>query len=140
LASTSRLLIELAGTAKGTGYDSLAIGGTAALDGLIQIALLDGFQNSIAPGDKFVVLTAGVAPTGAFTNVVAGRVATWDGLGSFRVEYNPAGFLNSVVLSDFQPVPEPSTWALLLAGTGALVGAARRNNRVDKASRRRRGG
>jgi hypothetical protein len=59
---------------------------------------------------------------GAFTNVAAGqRISTTDNFGSFQVNYGTNSTFGSgnVVLSNFVPVPEPSTWQLL--GGGALL-------------------
>jgi hypothetical protein len=130
LLSTSTLLIELAGPVKGTGYDFLSIGGNAALAGTLSVSILGGFQSTLASTDTFTVVTA-TNLTGAFTNVANGqRLFTSDGLGSFQINYGPgsAFALNSVVLTNFVPIPEPSTYALL--GLGLLV--------VLVASRRRR--
>ena len=71
-----------------------------------------------APGgtgaDTFTVLTAANGLNGAFSNVANGaRLFLADG--SFLVNYGP----NSVVLSNFEAIPEPSTYALL--GLGAVV-------------------
>jgi hypothetical protein len=133
LERTSELLIELAGRDKGATYDFLSIGGAAAFDGLLRIAFLGGFQNSVLDTDKFTVLTAANGLSGAFTNVASGaRLLTADGIGTFRVDYGTGDFLKSVVLSDFQPVPEPSTWALLLSGASAVVWTAMRRRRESR--------
>ncbi len=60
--------------------------------------------------------------TGAFANVANGaQLATSDGRGIFQVNYGAGSAFaaNSVVLSNFVPVPEPSTYVLL--GVGAIV-------------------
>lgn len=53
--ANATLNIEIGGTAPGTGYDQLVVGGTADLDGTINVAII----NSFAPidGDTFDVLT-----------------------------------------------------------------------------------
>lgn len=55
--------IELAGTDDGE-FDVLEVSGDAALDGTLEVSLLDGFVPEV--GDRFVVLTAG-AVSGGFS-------------------------------------------------------------------------
>jgi fibronectin-binding autotransporter adhesin len=128
LLSTSTLLVELAGTSKGTSYDFLSVGGTAVLAGQLSVTILNGFQSTLASTDTFTVVTA-TNLSGAFTNVVNGaRLYTSDGFGSFQVNYGPASTyaLNSVVLTQFAPIPEPSTYALMGLGLIIVLAAARR--------------
>ncbi len=130
LLGTSTLLIELGGTTQGTGYDYLNIGGNAAIGGLLNLKFVNGFESSVLASNSFTILsssgTAGL--TGAFSNVGNGqRLSTLDGFGSFQVNYG--GGLNSVVLSNFQAVPEPSTYALLGLGVATLFVAMRRRRR-----------
>jgi cytoskeletal protein CcmA (bactofilin family) len=132
LLATAQLLIELGGPVQGTGYDFLSVSGTGALGGNLGISFLNGYQTTVTGADRFTVLTAGSALSGAFVNVPNGqRIFTTDGFGSFQVNYGTASAFatNSVVLSNFVPVPEPSTWALLLLGTGALAVVVRRRRK-----------
>ena len=126
LLSTSSLLIELGGTSQGTNYDFLSVGGTATIAGTLQLAFVNGFQGTALPVNTFTVLTAGGATglTGAFANVPTSglRINTIDGFGSFQVNFTP----NSVVLSNFVAVPEPSTWAMLASGGLVVVFGFRR--------------
>ncbi len=48
-------------------YDRLAIGGSAQLNGGLQVSFLNGFQAQ--PGDTFRILTAGGGVSGTFSNV-----------------------------------------------------------------------
>jgi hypothetical protein len=131
LASLSYLLFELGGSAPGTGYDVITVSGTATLGGSI---LAVGFTNGYVPvsTDSFTVLSAG-ALSGNFSNVAdLGHLTIYDPsgstiLGTFLVNYGSGGSPNSVVLSNFVPVPEPSTWALL--GVGSLLALLRRRFR-----------
>jgi len=122
LLNTSVLLIELSGTTQGTSYDYLNVGGNVALDGALEVKLLNGFGSSVVGADTFTILSSGGLGglTGAFANVASGgRIFTLDGAGSFQVNY--AG-LDAVTLTNFQAVPEPSTYVLF--GAGLLVVAA----------------
>ncbi len=125
LLGTSELLIELAGPTQGTQYDFMSVGGAAELGGSqLKLTLLNGFGASILPTDTFTVLTAGTTLSGTFSNVGNGqRLFMVDGVGSFQVNYGlgSAFSATSVVLSNFSPVPEPSTYALLVIGT-LLIG------------------
>ncbi len=53
---STRLFVELGGTAPGTQYDRLVATGTATLGGAMHVALINGFVPSV--GDTFTVLTA----------------------------------------------------------------------------------
>lgn len=123
LLSTSELLIDLASPIQGTGYDFMNVGGAANLGGSqIKLTLLNGFGASILSTDTFTVLTAGTNLSGVFANVASGqRLFMVDGVGSFQVNYGTGSTFagNSVVLSNFSPVPEPSTYALI--GIGAVL-------------------
>jgi hypothetical protein len=46
-----------------------------------------------------------------------------DGVSSFAVHFGASSSfgINNVVLTDFIPVPEPSTWALLITGLGLIL-------------------
>ena len=118
LLSTSKLLIELGGPAQGTGYDFLSVSGTTLVGGTLQVTFQNGYQWSVKPTDTFTILTAGGGLAGTFANPVLsdGRIASFDGAATFKVNYG----LNSVSLSEFVvAVPEPSTYAMF--GIGAAI-------------------
>ena len=54
--AVSTLVIELAGVALGTHYDSLDVAGEATLGGELEVELLDGFEPAL--GDVFTILSA----------------------------------------------------------------------------------
>lgn len=127
LLSTSKLLFELGGTNRGVDYDFLSVSGTATLGGLLSINLVNNFRDSASSATTFTVLTAGTL-NGTFTNAVNGaRFWATDEQSSFVVNYTPTG----VTLTNFQviPIPEPSTWALMIAGLGAIALTAWRRTR-----------
>ncbi len=49
------LVVQIGGRDAGTGYDILSVGGTATLDGTLDVQILDGFFAE--PGDTFTILT-----------------------------------------------------------------------------------
>ncbi len=131
LLGTSTLLIELGGMTQGTGYDFLNVGGSAVLAGGLSLTFANGFQSSVVPANTFTVLTASGAGglTGSFANISHGqRLLTLDGAGSFQVNFGTGSTFgaNSIVLSNFVAVPEPSTYALLGLGALAIVWTVRR--------------
>jgi hypothetical protein len=124
LLGTSSLLIELGGGTQGVGYDYLSVGGSATLGGNLSLSFLNGYQSNVPAGSTFTILTAhgpgGLI--GSFANVLNGqRLFASDGFSSFVVNYGTGSAFaaNSVVLSQFASVPEPSTWAMI--GIGAVV-------------------
>ena len=96
------LEIEIGGPEAGSGFDRVEVAGTSALDGDLELSLIDTGEGVFFPAssDTLTVLTT-VALFGAFDNVASGeRLQTADGLGSFLVEYSEA--TDEVVLSDFR--------------------------------------
>ena len=117
-SASATLDIEVGGTTADE-FDLLAVSGTAALGGDLEISLADGFTP--AGGDSFEVLAAG-SISGAFANVASGsRLNVTDG--SFQVSYGSGSAFSpgSVVLSAFQ------------GATGGLTGDYNGNGQVDAA-------
>lgn len=129
LISTSLLLMQIGGTAQGTGYDFVSVSGTATLgNAQLQLVFGNSFAGTVKATDTFTILSAS-SLGGAFSNVANGqRLFTSDNLGSFVVNYGPGSVFgsSSVVLSQFSSVPEPSTWAMIFVGLGAVAWTVRR--------------
>ena len=93
---------------------------------MLTLNFIDGFGGKVQADDSFAVVGAGTRVFGQFANVASGeRLLTADGLGSFAVHYGDQnGFSQGLVLSNFAvaAVPEPASYALMLAGLG-LMGA-----------------
>lgn len=120
-ASGARLSVELGGAGRGTGYDALDVGGSVDLgDGTeLRLSFIGGFMATA--GQQFELIQTGGGLFGQFANVADGeRLGLADGSGSFVVHYGDG---QRLVLSDFQAtaVPEPASWALLLAGAAGLL-------------------
>ena len=81
----------------------------------------------------YTLITAGTL-SGAFSNIANGdRIFNPGKNASFVVNYGTSSSFspNSVVFSGFEftPVPEPSTFTLLLAGLGLIMWQTRRRRR-----------
>jgi hypothetical protein len=109
-ASDGTLEIEIGGTTVGTLYDRLAVSGASALDGFLQVNLINSYVPT--PADAFTILTTSTR-TGTFSNAPT-YINT--GGGFFNVSYTPT----AVVLSNYQ-VPEPTTTLSLCAATMTLL-------------------
>jgi hypothetical protein len=123
LMDSSVLSFELGGTSRGVTYDTLVVTNVASLAGMLSVNFWGGFQTNVLNTDTFTLLSA-ASLVGGFTNVSDGaRLNTSDGYGSFLVNYN--GAMDSVVLTDFHAIPEPSTVLLILVSLVCLAGFRR---------------
>jgi T5SS/PEP-CTERM-associated repeat protein len=91
-ANSNHVLMEIAGTALGTQYDSLQIDGQASLDGQLTVSLINGFTP--AGGDLFELLQAQQGVFNQFDVV--------------NLPALPAGLEWNVVYSNFQVLIEVS--------------------------------
>lgn len=134
LNGNTTLAIRLNGSTAGSGYDQLRVDGTLNLNN----AVLDlSLGYSPGGGDLLFILnktSAGAIPDTFFnrpegsTVTVGGYTATLSYLGDF--DSNTVGGGNDVVLSNFTPVPEPSSLLAVTAGGWASFLLARRRNRT----------
>jgi fibronectin-binding autotransporter adhesin len=72
LADTNTLFIEIGGITPGSQYDRLTIAGSASIDGILNVSLINGFTPS--GGQQFTILTAGSIVDNGF--VLAGPAAS----------------------------------------------------------------
>jgi hypothetical protein len=112
--------IELAGLVQGTEYDFINISGLAELDGTLAVQLLNGFLPDI--GDSFEIMRWGTR-SGEFASM-------------FGLDLGPSLFLQPhytstslMLVAATAPIPEPETWAMMLAGLGLMGFLARRRRR-----------
>jgi subtilase-type serine protease len=126
----SDLAIELGGTKPGTEYSQLIVDGSASLLGKLDLSLVDGF--ALTSGETFDIVETGDGLTDGLTSLSLDGGACWAKSGGF--ECNAGAFFDLFTLSvvpgalaggnpedllvsvSTTPVPEPSTWAMMLAG------------------------
>ncbi len=119
LLSASQLSFQIGGLVAGTQYSVLNVGGSVALNGTLLVSFANGFQNSVANGNTFTLMTTG-GFSGAFANIVSGsRLLTSDGFGSFLVTYSGT----TLTLSNF--ISGSANFATWLGGTGNWSDATR---------------
>lgn len=136
------IVIDLGGVERGTGHDSLRVSGVLDLgtESILSVSVLGTFADRIAADQSFSILTAGGGILGAFVNApFGGRLPTRDGMGSFLLAMLvDSDGSTSVVLSDYQPIPEPASVALIGLGLVVLGFRGRRFYGIDSDRARRR--
>jgi len=134
LTSNSNFVLELNNNVPGTGYDQVIVNGSVTL-GLGNIVVVAG--GGLTLGEKFyVVLNDGSdAVNGTFNQ---GSTVTSGGY-TFTINYSDngdGGQVGNDVSLTVAAVPEPETWALLIAGIVGLVGLQYSLGRKKSASLR----
>ena len=119
LGLLSLTTMELGGLLRGAEYDAFDVGGTLSLGGTLDVVLFDLGGGLFAPhaGDTFDILTA-TKISGTFASTAFPTLGS--GL-AFSISYLPDDVRLTV-----QAVPEPETWAMLLAGLGVVGWKLRR--------------
>ena len=119
LGSTATLHIELGGATPGTEHDQVQVGGTAYLDGILAVSLIDSFVPS--GGQSFTILTYGTR---------VGDFAQFTGLSL------PNGLTLQPVVTATEyrlvAVPEPLSVLATCAAAAALRFAARPAKRGER--------
>jgi len=127
LSSTSVLNIEIGGGTTLFTHDTVAAG-VITLGGELKLTQFNGYTPDPAVSLTVVDSSFSNGITGTFTNIASGqRLTTTDGAGSWLVTYDPGNTTSDVVISDYQPIPEPGSLGLLALGaSGLMLGRRRR--------------
>ncbi len=121
--SSGTISFTLSGPTAAADFGVLNVTNTLVFAGLLQVTFADGYDALVTPASTFTLANAG-SNSGGFANVAnGGTLATSDGLGLFTVNYGTGSAFaaNSLVLSNFVSVPEPSTFALLALGAAVTL-------------------
>jgi autotransporter-associated beta strand protein len=125
-------LAELNGTGQGTTYDWLSSTGAVNLGS--NVALLSTALGYAPAAADSLTIISGTSLTGTFANAPNGQPLL---IGSFNGQMYAANVnytATSVVLSGFQPVPEPVHILLLCGGSFAALGYWRRKRSAARAA------
>jgi hypothetical protein len=128
-ASGGILDIQISGANPGTGFSKLIVGGSASLDGVLNLSLINGFTPT--NGETFDIL-ASSGLSGIFAKVNG----LHEGNVTFQVIYGTPTAPNDVILNAFvgSPVPEPSSVVLFGLGLAGIGIYARARARAHKGS------
>lgn len=112
-----RLDIELGGLLPGVDFDRLLVSGNATLDGVLDVTHLAGYAPKI--GDSFIVL-ASSRLYGTFSSLSSHGFGSGTQINVSYLDGNDADSYADYVRLDVAAVPEPETYAMMLAGLGVV--------------------
>lgn len=112
-----RLDIELGGVLPGIDFDRLLVSGNATLNGVLDVTHLAGYAPKI--GDSFIVL-ASSRLYGAFSSLALHGFGSGTQINVSYLDGNDADSYADYVRLDVAAVPEPETYAMMLAGLGVV--------------------
>ena len=112
-----RLDIELGGVLPGIDFDRLLVSGNATLNGVLDVTHLAGYAPKI--GDSFIVL-ASSRLYGAFSSLALHGFGAGTQINVSYLDGNDADSYADYVRLDVAAVPEPETYAMMLAGLGVV--------------------
>ena len=114
-------LAEIGGLEPGTHYDKYIVGGTLGFGGVLKLAWWDGFAGQA--GQRYDLFDWGRS-LGTFSAIDLSGASLAAGL-----SWDTSRLYSSGEIA-IAAVPEPASWALWLAGLGALGWASRRRGRA----------
>lgn len=121
--SLNEALFELAGLIKGEEYDHLTVDGSLTFGGVLKLSFINGFKAKA--GDTFDLFDW-TSATGTFSSISTQNALLGTGLAwNFDNLYTNGSI--SVIATT--PVPEPESYALLIAGLGVVLSIARRKKK-----------
>jgi probable HAF family extracellular repeat protein len=124
-SSSSPITMELGGTTPGSGHDKVVFNGAVSLEGGdLDVLWYGGWTGSA--GDVYDLFDWNGGLSGLFGNVNLPTLAS-------GLSWDIANLYTSGEISVLGPVPEPETYAMLLAGLGLLgfAGRRRKNGRIS---------
>jgi T5SS/PEP-CTERM-associated repeat protein len=111
-------IFDIGGTIRGFQYDALDVGGTATLNGTMDINLVSSFQPIEGSTFQLFDVTGGIAgnPMFDFSDAALGSELSWD----------TSSFLSSGSISVISSVPEPGSATLLALVALSFISRRRR--------------
>ncbi len=149
LISTSVLILSNGGTyrwqlldaASGSGFDTIAVNGTVNVAATSAAPFNFSINSIVADGTNGLAANFDPAQSYSWTVLSATSITGFTGSNQFAIDtsgfWNPnsgafslsVNSSNTALMLNFSPIPEPSTYALMIAGLGTLLFVSRRRRR-----------